>query len=61
MNMEETLRHFSEHVSKLVWAHRRVGAERREDSLETVSVEFPSVFREVAGARVFTALIGRDS
>src|SRR5882724_8561413 len=59
MHAEKLLRHGAEHSSDLFRLHGRMGAKSGQNRLQPVAVIHPRVARQVAGAGVHAALVGR--
>ena len=58
---EQIPRHVAEHMRNLVGPHGRMRAKGRQDRLQLVSIVLPRESRQVTGARVLAALVGRYS
>ena len=59
MNAKESLRHIAEHARNLIGAHGGMGAESGKNGLKAVAIVLPCIARQLAGARVLAALVGR--
>src|SRR5579864_474568 len=59
MPAEKLCRHGAKHARELLWTHRSMRAEGRQDRLEPVAVILPGIPRQVAGPRMYAALIRR--
>ncbi len=59
MDAEKLLRHGAKHSRDLFGLHGRVRAESGQNRLQAVAVILPRVARQIAGAGVHAALVGR--
>src|ERR1035437_7497418 len=59
VDVKEFLRHGPEHSLNLLGLHGGVCAKRRQNRLHPITVVFPRIARQFAGARMRAALVGR--
>jgi hypothetical protein len=59
VNAKEILRHISEHVRNLAGLHGRMRSKGGKNRLQAVAIVLPRKTRQIAGAGVYTALVGR--
>ncbi len=60
MHAKKLLRYYAEHSLDLIGLHGGMCAEGGQHRLQPITVEFPCVTRQVAGAGVHAAVVGRN-